>query len=56
MGFVESFSIGEPDDDAEAPQEHVRPPWQGPPEDELGVAVPQGLVITRSGRGVGRCK
>jgi hypothetical protein len=52
MSFVESFGIGEPDDDAGTPEERVRPPWHGPPEDELGIAVPQGLVIARSERGV----
>lgn len=41
------------DDDAplETP-EHARPIWVGPPDDELGVCVPQALVLGRSPRAV----
>ena len=52
MSFVESFGIGDPGDDADALEKHVCPPWLGPPDGELGVAVPQALVIARSTRGI----
>lgn len=52
MNFVDVFSFGEPDEEPEQPEETVSPSWWGPPEDELGVAVPQGAVIGRSERGV----
>lgn len=35
----------------EPPEEFVRPPWLGPPDDELGVAVPLGMVVGRSEQG-----
>lgn len=48
---VFSFSGGdEPDEDGQI--EFVQPPWIGPPDDELGVALPQAVVIGRSDRGV----
>ncbi len=39
-------------DDQPDSTEHVRPTWFGPPEDELGVCVPQALVVGRSERAV----
>jgi hypothetical protein len=49
MSFTEVFGFaeGEPNQ----PGEPLRPPWFGPPDDELGVAVPQGIVLARSERG-----
>lgn len=35
-----------------ATEAHERPEWLGPPEGELGVAVPLGLVLARSEHGV----
>jgi hypothetical protein len=40
------------DDEPESPEEPTQPRWFGPPEDELGVAVPQGIVLARSERAV----
>ena len=51
MSFVDVFSVGDPDEEPE-PEETVSPPWWGPPDDELGVALPQNLVLGRSERGV----
>lgn len=51
--FVDLFA-----DDVEAPAPpeppavHERPDWLGPPEGELGVAVPCALVLARGDRGV----
>lgn len=47
--FVQRFSNGGDDADPEA-AEHARPTWSGPSEDELGVCVPQGLILGRSER------
>jgi hypothetical protein len=49
-GFMQMFSYeGDDDESAEEPR---RPDWFGPPEDELGVVVPQGVVLARSERAV----
>jgi hypothetical protein len=49
MSFTEIFGFagGEPDKQAEP----VRLPWLGPPDDELGVAIAEGVVVARSERG-----
>ena len=52
MGFIEQFSFSGPDDEPGRPEEWRSPPWWGPPEEELGVAVPRGVVLGRSERGV----
>ena len=53
MSFVDLFGD---DLDAEPPPEppeaHERPIWLGPPEGELGIAVPLALVLARSDRAV----
>ena len=45
------FSFSE-DDEPESQEEPKRPRWFGPPEDELGVVLPQGIVLARSDRAV----
>ena len=50
-GFTEMFSFGE-DDEPESREEPKRPRWFGPPEDELGVVLPQGIVLAHSDRAV----
>ena len=41
------------DDDDESPPEEPRTPrWFGPPEDQLGIVVPQNVVLAHSERGV----
>jgi hypothetical protein len=54
MTFRDVFGTDEPDEHEAAAdeEEHERPPWLGPPEDELGVALPQTLVLGRSDTGV----
>ncbi len=54
MSFVDLFSDDAGDEEPEPtfPVEHRRPEWLGPPEGELGVAVPVGSVLARSDRGV----
>ncbi|MHB8468870.1 MAG: hypothetical protein ACYDCH_03830 [Gaiellaceae bacterium] len=50
-GFQFMFSRRE--DEPERPDaETVRPPWLGPPEDELAVCVPLSLVLARSATAV----
>ncbi len=49
-GFVQQFSFGAADDGPDRP-EPSRPSWMEP-EDELGVAVPLGVVVARSEQGV----
>lgn len=52
-GFVEQFRIASSrGEDAPAEAERRPPVWAGPPEDELGVVVPQSLVLGRSTSGV----
>jgi hypothetical protein len=48
--FVDFF--GRPDDDAPDGQQWSSPSWFGAPDGELGVCVPVGAVIGRSGTGV----
>ncbi len=52
--FVQMFQFsGDDGDEDDADREPPRmSPWFGPPEDELGVAVPLGLVVGRSEEGV----
>jgi hypothetical protein len=52
--FIEMFAFDDSEDADEASEREPphRPPWFGPPEDELGAAVPLGLVIARSDKGV----
>jgi len=50
--FVEVFGFGGDDDDASAQEEPKRPRWFGPPEDELGAVLSQGIVLARSERAV----
>ena len=52
MSFIDQFSFSGPDDESGQQEERRTPPWWGPPEEELGVAVPQGVVLGRSERGV----
>lgn len=55
MSFDDLFprSVEETDDDEGSEPEESHPhPWWGPPEGELGVCVPQGLILARSERGV----
>lgn len=49
MSFTEVFGFAE--GEPERPGEPLRPPWLGPPDDELGVAIPQGIVLARSEHG-----
>jgi hypothetical protein len=49
-GFIEMFGFAE-DDEPES-QEPKTPRWFGPPEGELGVVLPQGIVLASSDRGV----
>jgi hypothetical protein len=50
--FTEIFSFGSDDAEPEFSEEPRRPSWFGPPEDELGTVVPQGVVIAQSNRAV----
>jgi hypothetical protein len=50
MSFAEMFVFGE-GGESEQPGEPVRPPWLAPPDDELGVAVPETIVLASSERG-----
>jgi hypothetical protein len=50
MSFTELFGFAE-GEEREGPEESLRPPWLGAPDDELGVAVPQGIVLAHSERG-----
>ena len=55
MGFDDLFrnDLEEAaDDEACEPEESPVRPWWGPPEGELGVCVPQALIVARSQRGV----
>jgi hypothetical protein len=53
VSFADLFADDvEPPRPPEPPAVHERPVWLGPPEGELGVAVPLGLVLARSDRGV----
>jgi hypothetical protein len=49
MSFTEMFGFAA--GESEQPGEPDRPPWLGQPDDELGVAIPQGIVLARSERG-----
>jgi hypothetical protein len=45
------FQFG--DDEGESPPEEPKPPrWFGPPENELGVVLPQSIVLAHAERGV----
>ena len=46
------FSQAGGDDEPAGKPEHRRPAWFGPTQDELGVAVPVGVVVGRSENGV----
>lgn len=51
MSFDDLFAADEEaDEPLDPPVEHERPAWVGPPEGELGVAVPLGLVLARTER------
>jgi hypothetical protein len=51
--FEDLFGAEDDLDDAADPfVEHRRPEWLGPPEGELGVAVPLGVTVARSATGV----
>jgi hypothetical protein len=53
VDFVELFDIEEPESPPlEPPVECERPAWIGPPENELGAAVPLGLIVGKSNQGV----
>lgn len=49
--FVQLFSYGG-DDESREPEAHALPEWFGPSEDELGICVPQALILGRSERAV----
>jgi hypothetical protein len=51
-GFIDMFSFGQDEEESASPEEPRRPPWFGPPDDELGVVVPKGVVLGRSDRAV----
>lgn len=51
-GFVDRFSIVSARTETTQQEEVAAPAWFGPPQDELGVVVPQSLVIARSTTGV----
>jgi hypothetical protein len=52
MRFADLFSLDlDEQEPPEPPVEHERPEWLGPPNGELGVSVPIGLVLARSDRG-----
>lgn len=52
-GFVDRFVIASSQADATPREDEVTAPaWFGPPQDELGVVVPQSLVVGRSTNGV----
>ncbi len=42
------FARNTGEDEPSEVTEHTRPTWLGPPDDELGVCVPQALVLGRS--------
>jgi hypothetical protein len=48
--FTQMFPLR--DDDDEPPEEPRSPRWFGPPDDELGVVLPEAVVLAHSGRGV----
>jgi hypothetical protein len=52
VSFADRFAGDVEPPDPEAQVEHERPGWLGPPDGELGVAVPVGLVLGRGDRGV----
>ena len=53
VSFVDLFEAEDPEPPLLAPPvEYERPVWIGPPEDELGAAVPLGQIVGRSDRGV----
>ncbi len=49
--FTQMFSFAD-DEGPDSPDEPRRPRWFGPPEDQLGTVVPQGIVLARSDRAV----
>ena len=51
-GFLDRFVISSQTDAVSRDEEVTQPAWLGPPEDELGVVVPQALVVGRSQAGV----
>lgn len=52
-GFLDRFAIGASESDPPQREEEVTQPiWFGPPEGELGIVVPQSLVLSRSPAGV----
>jgi hypothetical protein len=50
--FIEAFGFDGDDDESRSPEEPTRPRWLGPPEEELGVVIPQGVVLGKSDRAV----
>src|SRR3954451_1455201 len=50
--FSQMFSFGSDDDESEQAEEPRPPIWLGAPENELGVVVPEGIVLARSDRAV----
>ncbi len=50
-GFIETFGFAD-DDESRPPEEPTRPQWFGPPEEELGVVIPQNVVLGQSDRAV----
>ncbi len=52
MSFGDLFPVDPPEPLPEPAVTHEQPEWLGPPAGELGVAVPLGVVLGRSQRGV----
>ena len=52
MSFGDLFPVDPPEPEPEPAIQHEQPEWFGPPSGELPVAVPFGVVLGRSPRGV----
>lgn len=52
MSFVDLFAGDVEPEEPPEPVAHERPVWLGPPDGELAVPVPLGVVVARSERGV----
>ncbi len=52
MSFGDLFPVDPPEPEPEPAIQHEQPEWFGPPSGELPVAVPLGVVLGRSPRGV----
>ena len=52
MSFDDLFRVEADDPEPEPPVEHQQSCWHGPPAGELPIAVPLGLILARSKRGL----